>query len=227
MSKPKPLAYADATPEQLKAAAQVIQDSKAHRYYVSRVYTTYNAMTGKNEAPQTCSSCLRSRVREITKWMLDGENAARKASAASGEALTEGGQLTAEQMAALEARNPTEAIDGKPQYPNADMHPDSSKSFEPEVLTENVTAPVVAEAEEAEMLDAPSRVIPCEPVKMADGSTIQFMPFDGAPFEDGVKGEVATPDGGKVKAGTYKTAGGHEIRVQVGSRATYVEDLAS
>lgn len=51
--------------EQVKG---VIAEADRHKYSVSRVYGAYNKAHGKNDKPQTCSSCLRNRVRELRKW---------------------------------------------------------------------------------------------------------------------------------------------------------------
>lgn len=51
--------------EQVKG---VITEADRHKYSVSRVYGAYNKAYGKNDKPQTCSSCLRNRVRELRKW---------------------------------------------------------------------------------------------------------------------------------------------------------------
>ena len=64
----------EAGAELIALAERVTADAAKHRYSVSSIYTAYNAITGKAEEPQTCSSCLRSRAREIAKW-LDGRKA--------------------------------------------------------------------------------------------------------------------------------------------------------
>lgn len=78
MSKKKEtgLTFQEATPEQIAAAKQIIEDASKHRYFVSRIFKAYNEITGKNETPQTCSSCLRSRAKVIEDWYREGSKEA-------------------------------------------------------------------------------------------------------------------------------------------------------
>lgn len=61
--------YGKATPDLLKRIKKVITDGDNHRYSVSAVYGAYNEAYGKHDIPQTCSTCLRNRVRELRKYM--------------------------------------------------------------------------------------------------------------------------------------------------------------
>lgn len=195
----KGLAYADATPAQIAAAKQIIDDAAKHRYYVSRIYGMYNAVTGKNEAPQTCSSCLRARSKEIKKWYDEGQPTAKK-------------EPKAEKVAKVAK------VEDKPVQEAAAAT--GAKVDEP------------AKAAEAE-LDPNGLPAPAEGVvriPMEDGTFIDFAANDGADFVDGVKGLATTTEGKKVNAGTFKTAQGDTVKVQVGGKATYVkayDDLAS
>ena len=186
----KGLAFEEATPQQIAAAKQIIDDAAKHRFYVSRIYTSYNAISGKNDAPQTCSSCLRARAREIKKWYDEGQQAATKAS---------------------KTQKGTKVAETKDKAVQTSAAATGAKVDEP------------AEAE----LDPNGLPVPAEGVSripMEDGTFFDFLPNDGAEFENGVKGSVLTPQGDKVKAGTYKTAQGHDVKVQVGSKATYAEN---
>lgn len=60
--------YSKVSPRLVERVNGVIEESKQHRYSVSRVYAAYNEVFGKQERPQTCSSCLRNRVRELVRW---------------------------------------------------------------------------------------------------------------------------------------------------------------
>lgn len=198
----KGLAFSDATPEQVAAAKQIIEDAAKHRYYVSRIYGMYNTVTGKNEAPQTCSSCLRARAREISKWYEEGTKDAVQVS------------KKAKTAAAKKA--------------------DANKPVDPAVagLKDN---PAVGETHPTADTDPMGYPAPAKGVTrilmQEEGVVVDFTPNDGAKFENGVKGLAAYVDGKKVNAGTYKTAQGHTLKVQVGGKATYVEfdpnDLAS
>lgn len=200
----KGLAFSDATPEQVAAAKQIIEDAGKHRYYVSRIYGMYNTVTGKNEAPQTCSSCLRARAREISKWYDEGTKDAvqvgKKAKTAAAKTSVD-----------LTPKAEDLAVAGLKDNPAVEeTHPTAD------------TDPMV--------YPAPAKGVHRIPMQEA-GVVVDFTPNDGAKFENGVKGIAAYVDGKKVNAGTYKTAQGHTLKVQVGGKATYVEfdpnDLAS
>lgn len=60
--------YSKVSPELVQRVSGVINEAAHHRYSVSRVYAAYNEAFGKNEKSQTCSSCLRNRVRELARW---------------------------------------------------------------------------------------------------------------------------------------------------------------
>lgn len=189
----KGLAFEEATPQQIAAAKQIIDDAAKHRFYVSRIYTSYNAISGKNDAPQTCSSCLRARAREIKKWYDEGQQAATKAS---------------------KTQKGTKVAKTKDKAVQTPAGTDAAVAG----LQDN---PAVTELD-PNGLPAPAEGV--SRIPMEDGTFIDFLPNDGAEFENGVKGSVLTPQGDKVKAGTYKTAQGHDVKVQVGSKATYAEN---
>ncbi|WP_373125888.1 hypothetical protein [Bacteroides sp. HPS0048] len=66
--------YSNVTPALVKQVRNVISEADKHRYSVSAVYSAYNTALNKKDIPQSCSSCLRNRVRELRKW-LDGYEA--------------------------------------------------------------------------------------------------------------------------------------------------------
>lgn len=43
--------------------------NSTHRYSTSRIYGIWNEVFGANEKPQTCSSCLIRKVKELKNWM--------------------------------------------------------------------------------------------------------------------------------------------------------------
>ena len=65
----KGIDYNKVTPALVKQVKDVIADGGKHTYSVSKVYTAYNAAFGLHETPQTCSSCLRNRVRMLVDWL--------------------------------------------------------------------------------------------------------------------------------------------------------------
>lgn len=71
--------YNKVSDDLLKRIKKVIADGDSHRYSVSAVYGAYNEAYGKHDTPQTCSTCLRNRVRELRKYM-EGYNAYTKVS---------------------------------------------------------------------------------------------------------------------------------------------------
>lgn len=63
--------------------------------------------------------------------------------------------------------------------------------------------------------------LPNTSIELADGSFIVFTPNEGVKFGHGAKGSVLTGDGGNVKAGTYDTKSGDQLKVQIGGKATF------
>lgn len=60
--------------------ALVDEVDKTHRYSMSRIYGAYNAVFGTKEQPQSCSSCLIRKVRELKEWLtkIEMESATKK-----------------------------------------------------------------------------------------------------------------------------------------------------
>lgn len=65
----KGVAYSSVTPALVKQVKDVIADADKHTYSVSKVYAAHNAAFGLREQPQTCSSCLRNRARNLRDWL--------------------------------------------------------------------------------------------------------------------------------------------------------------
>lgn len=61
--------YSKVTPALVKQVKDVIADADKHTYSVSKVYEAHNAAFGLREQPQTCSSCLRNRARDLRDWL--------------------------------------------------------------------------------------------------------------------------------------------------------------
>lgn len=61
--------YGKVSADLVERVREVIAQSDKHRYSVSAVFGAYNEAFGKNDMPQTCSSCLRNRVRELRAWL--------------------------------------------------------------------------------------------------------------------------------------------------------------
>jgi hypothetical protein len=63
--------YSKVTPALAKQVKDVIADADKHTYSVSKVYAAHNAVFGLRETPQTCSSCLRNRARNLREWFRE------------------------------------------------------------------------------------------------------------------------------------------------------------
>lgn len=173
--------YGKATAVLVKQVRDVIADGDKHRYSVSAVYGAYNTAFGKNDRPQTCSSCLRNRVRELRGWLAGYEK-----------------YIAAKEMKKDEKK------------------PEAAVSSGAEEKTQDQAEKVTPQYDDPA---APGFVAPAIGVirtPMADG-----LPFDFTPSkEDANRGTVILADGTAVKPGTYKSARGLDIAVQVGGKAT-------
>ena len=70
--------YSKVTPALVKQVKDVIADADKHTYSVSKVYAAHNAAFGLREQPQTCSSCLRNRARDLRDWLKGYDDYAGK-----------------------------------------------------------------------------------------------------------------------------------------------------
>jgi hypothetical protein len=233
MSKAKPAAsYAHVTPQLINSVKAVIADADKHKYSVSRVYGAHNGAFQKRDQPQTCSSCLRNRVRELRAWLQGYEKTQGVAPAAvTGESAEPYEKLFNDFMEGRQINEHSTAE--KQRAALLDFQQEHGASL-PEALQVNLTETLAVLAgqisgnPEAQYDDpaAPGFVAPAQGVTrypMGEG----VLPFDFTPSaEDANKGTVVNADGSKIKAGTYVTASGHEIAVQPGGKASIkVEDL--
>lgn len=76
--------YDHVTPQMVKQVDGVLAEAERHTYSVSRIYGAYNAVMQKRDTPQTCSSCLRNRVRELKQWKAAYDKATTPAKVAAG-----------------------------------------------------------------------------------------------------------------------------------------------
>lgn len=70
--------YSKVTPALVKQVKDVIADADKHTYSVSKVYAAHNAAFGLREQPQTCSSCLRNRARDLRDWLKGYDDYAKE-----------------------------------------------------------------------------------------------------------------------------------------------------
>lgn len=223
MSKKKETAYNHITPELVDQVKDVIAESVKHNYSVSKVFGTHNAVFQRKDQPQTCSSCLRNRVRDLKRWLAEYEKQFKD--------LTEP-EPEYEQVYELQDGTGLYAEIGKEEPPlcskDGQIVGDGEYTIKGEdgkdyaVLTIKngfVTESKYVAAPQYDDPSAPGFVAPAEGVTripMAEG-----LPFDFTPeAEDQNKGIVLFADGSKVKAGTYSTAQGVEIAVQPGGKAS-------
>lgn len=288
MIKKTAIAWGKASDE-LKAKVKFVLQQAQHsnKYSVSRIYAAHNAVFNLKEEPQTCSTCLTSRVAALRKWWSENEPKTDKV-ATTGEAqeatsydgvvskykinfdggseldtlgtfLTAGaatdkvgkGGISENELELLRQRHNelTAAhhetdlqtrINGKLAELGVDGDSTDAEVFEAyEVLA---ASPDTAEDERTQ-LNAALEVYhrqAADNLKTIDDNApnpadidasklgykilnmgaevmgMHFTPNDG----DTAKGTVLNADGSKVKAGTYKTADGRTVSVQVGGKAS-------
>lgn len=77
MKKVTTFDFTGVTEAQVAAVDGVLAEAKKHTYSVSRVYGAYNDVMGTKDEPQSCPSCLRTRVKELQDWKraYDGRTA--------------------------------------------------------------------------------------------------------------------------------------------------------
>lgn len=111
--------YSKATPALVKQVRDVIADADKHTYSVSKVYAAHNAAFGLREQPQTCSSCLRNRTRDLRDW-LKGYDEYVKANAPKPETPPAGNEGTDEGGKARDGDQTGQSGDANPdpQYDN-------------------------------------------------------------------------------------------------------------
>lgn len=59
--------------ELIGKARRIIEEAALHRYSISSIYETHNAITGNNEKQQSCPTCLIGKVKEIRKWLMQAD----------------------------------------------------------------------------------------------------------------------------------------------------------
>ena len=56
--------------ELIKEVQNVVSEvDKTHRYSMSKIYSVHNKVFDKNEASQSCASCLIRKVNELKQWL--------------------------------------------------------------------------------------------------------------------------------------------------------------
>lgn len=202
----------EVTPKLLAAVAAVLASAEKHTYSVSKVYAAYNEATGKNETPQTCPSCLTSRVAVLKKWYKENGGKEEKPVSLT-EMLKAAGVDTEDPAKEYEALDKT--LNGKVKFNKEEIKLITDRSAELLEGLKQYNDP------SAPHFQAPAKGVTRYPV--AEG-----LPFDFTPGkEDANKGTIALADGAKVKAGTHTTADGTTLVVQANGQARIeaAEDL--
>lgn len=246
MSKSKyAIARKDAPAKTLNAVKAVLDKADKNRYSVSAIYAAHNEVMGLKDIPQTCTSCLTSRVSTLRAWygsekQLDpqayrnatlGETTAAQTAKPVQDQVTQV-PLTDEQKAELYEAALRENL-------NEDSGPDEVL-FAMELLAsdegsdlheyavgqlENYRAELAAAQDGGKDPNAPQYDAPAEGVTrypMGDDA----VPLDFTPSaDDALKGTIKAADGTNVKAGTYTAADGTVIAVSVGNKASIKDDV--
>lgn len=223
MSKAKkPADYSHVTPALLKAVVLVLGEAAKHKYSVSNVYGAYNEALQKKDKAQTCSSCLRNRVRALKKWLSEYKAQLPKSDATP---IREADESVYDFL----VRRLALAIGDTPAEELATLNTVVETGYPNELSDEETDAVLTRIGElEAELKAEPQYSDPSAPgfvapalgiirIPMGEG----LVPFDFTPSaDDPNKGTILYASGDKVKAGTYETATGQEIAVQPGGKAT-------
>jgi len=218
--------YDHATPQLVKRVREVIGEAAKHKYSVSRVYAAYNEAFGKRDQPQTCSSCLRNRVRELKEW-YNGLPADKREAGTTVPPIDESSVY--DKLVKRLALN----IDGGPESELATLRTVLEPGY-PNELSEDEQDAVLERVDELEgiVFAKPQYLDPAAPGFVPPAAGVvrhpmgeDTLPIDFTPNEgDANKGTVLNADGTTIKPGTYTTPRGIVIAVQPGGKATIKEE---
>lgn len=85
MSRPDHI-RGEITPEVVADVRRIVEESVRHSYSVSRIFAAHNLIFNRRDTPQTCSTCLRNRVRDLRRWLAEYDAASATPEAAPEEA---------------------------------------------------------------------------------------------------------------------------------------------
>lgn len=85
MSRPDHI-RGEITPEVVADVRRIVEESVRHSYSVSRIFEAHNLIFNRRDTPQTCSTCLRNRVRDLRRWLAEYDAASATPEAAPEEA---------------------------------------------------------------------------------------------------------------------------------------------
>ncbi len=127
MSRPNNI-RGEITPEVVADVRRIVEESVRHSYSVSRIFEAHNLIFNRRDTPQTCSTCLRNRVRDLKRWLAEYDAASAAPEAAPEAAAAEAPEAVPEEV---EVPDP---VDAEAEAPEA-------------VPEEDVPDPEAAEAE--------------------------------------------------------------------------------
>ena len=82
MSRPNHI-RGEITPEVVADVRHIVEESVRHSYSVSRIFAAHNLIFNRRDTPQTCSTCLRNRVRDLKRWLAEYDAASATPEAAA------------------------------------------------------------------------------------------------------------------------------------------------
>lgn len=211
------------TPQLVKVVEGVIAEAQKHTYSVSRVYAAYNGALQKKDNPQSCSSCLRARVRDLIKWYADYKKS-KGQKAPVVEEVTQDTPPATEQAEAFKAAHIAKLneLGVTEDSTNEELLEALEVLSTAEGVTEDEAAFYAGEIEKVTALIPTTEVTTDGALRLAEEGAqgIKFTPNEG----ETAKGIVEYADGTKLKPGKYPLADGRELVVQVGSKATIKEE---
>jgi hypothetical protein len=182
------------TPELLGQVREVLDMAAKGRYSTSKVYAVYNTVTGKNDPPQTCPSCLRNRVKLVRAWY--------EKQVLAPEPNLQVFDLLEHDRIINQAVDPIGTSDGDTAPPQGEERPDD-----------------LGQGTRHEALIPPTSGMPidviCLHVPVLE-LPVYFEPGD----KDPNKGKAYYQGGGSIKPGKYVTSDDRELAVQPGGKAT-------
>jgi hypothetical protein len=176
--------YSKVTPALVKQVKDVIADAEKHTYSVSKVYAAHNAAFGLREQPQTCSSCLRNRARDLRDW-LKGYNEYAKAKPEMPPAGNEGGKAQGgdvkpdPQYDNPEAPGYVAQVEGTVRYPMAEGIPFDFLPNEGTLVKGTVTRADRSKVKPGTYVTAGGLKIVVQP-----GGKANIKDEDGTPFDE-------------------------------------------
>lgn len=209
--------YSKVMPTLVKQVEKVLEEADKHNYSTLGVFNAYNAAYGLNDKPQTCSSCLRARVKLLREWMK-GYKAQLKDQTPPNHEYVQAYEL--QDGKKLYTQN--DLLDPPLCFENGEVIADGNYVLKDGVRIIVSSGAIVTMLEKVE----PQYTDPAAPgyVQQKEG-TVRYLMTEGMPFDflpnegTSVKGNVMLADGSSIKPGTYITANNLKIVVQPGGKA--------